>query len=174
MGAGAATAPVRCACLPASAPAASAATSAAVPPPAAVTTAATNPSTSGAGLSTHAVAHLVVEQIQGQLRAQHGAAQVEQHDDTVFGVDPLDRLLHLDGVGAERGLVEPGGDRDRGLDAMEHLTGELGRGASEGSAVRDDDDSNHDVSRGLWPQRCTSSAADVAPGSWCPMLRSPR
>ena len=121
--------------MPASAPLASAATSAAVPPPAAVTTAATSPSTSGASAQDDAVAGRVVEQIEGELGAEQRAAQVEQDDDAVRTVDAFDRFLHLDGVGAQRRLVQARGDRDVRTVPVQHLLGEFDRGPRERSAV---------------------------------------
>ena len=72
-----------------------------------------------------------VEQVECELRAEDGAAEVEEHDDTIRTVDAFDRLLHLDGVGAQRGLVQSRGQRHGRPAAVQHLPGQLDRGAGE-------------------------------------------
>ena len=72
-------------------------------------------------------------------------------------------------------------DKFSGVDVpiavADHLGGELGRGVAERPAVRDHDDA--DTRAGCAHPRpaaavLTNSAVDVAPGSRCPALRSPR
>ncbi len=161
----------------------------------------------------------ILEQVERQLRAEHGAAQVHEYDDARRAVGPFDRLHDRDRVGAEGGLVESGGHLDPQHAAVQHLSGQGHRGAGERPAVGDDDQSDslvgargRRVSRealcdvhftplarhllgiwsgiwfgiwfGIWSVRrgqnatsvaaSRSSATVVAPGSWCPTLRSPR
>ena len=60
-------------------------------PPAATTAAPTRPSTSGAGLSTHPLPQVVVQQLQRRLGRHHRAAEVHQHHHAVAGVGRGDR-----------------------------------------------------------------------------------
>ena len=72
----------------------------------------------GAPPQPHPAARLVVEEVEGGLGAQHGRAQVHQHQRAAVGrLAHLDRGHHAHGVGAERlaGLVEPAGGLDRHL-----------------------------------------------------------
>ena len=156
--------------------------------PTAATAATTSPSTIGADdRVTRLAGRGVVEQVQRQLGAEHGAAEVHQDDDAGGTVDPLDGLLDLHGVGAERRLVEPGRDLDPHRTAVQHLVGQRQRGPRQRPAVRDDDDADVlppevitavprplQVEARLAAAAATSSATLVAPGSWWPTLRSPR
>jgi hypothetical protein len=87
----------------------------------------------------HPVARVrVVEQVEGQLRGEHGAAEVHQHDDARPGVGRADCLRDGDGVGAERGLVEPRGHLDSEV-PRRHLPRQCHSGVAEHATVRDDD-----------------------------------
>jgi ABC-type Mn2+/Zn2+ transport system ATPase subunit len=138
----------------------------------------------------------VVEQVEGQFGAEDRAPQVHQDDDALLGVHALDRPRDLHRVGAEGGLVEARGDGDTRFRPVHHLPCQLDRGSGERAAVRDDDDPDAERSptarrghRRVVPSAgtaradadprvaaaaATRSATLVAPGSWCPVLRSPR
>ena len=84
----------------------------------------------------------VVEQVEGQLGAEDGTAEVHQDDDPGRAVDLLDRLLDPDGVGAEGVLVEAGSHLDVHRAAVQHLAGQADSGPRQGSAVGDDHDAD--------------------------------
>ena len=73
---------------------------------------ATRPSTSGALDRPDAPASSRIDELQGQFGAQHGTAEVEQHQYAVRAVGVRDRLGDCRRVRAERRLVQPGRDRD--------------------------------------------------------------
>ena len=98
------------------------------------------PSTIGAGDSvTRSRIDGIGQQVEGQLGAQHGAAEVHQHDDAGGTVDALDGLHDADRVGPERRVVEAGRDLDPQRAAVQHLRRQRDRGAGEHATVRDDD-----------------------------------
>ena len=74
------------------------------------------------------------------------------------------------GVGAERGVVEAGGDRDADLLAVQHFLSQRDCGAGQRPAVRDDDESDghgaHPPAANAVAAAAINIAADVAPGSW--------
>ena len=123
-----------------------------------------------------AAAAVVVQEVQGELGRQDRAAEIHQHDDPVALIRSTDGVLDGDGVGPEGAVVEPGGDLDGRLTTVQHLGGQCHGGVRERPAVGD----HHDADgHGSKPDKASaaaaiSSAADVAPGSWCPTLRSPR
>ena len=129
----------------------------------------------------HALTPFPRQQVQGHLRRQHGAAEIHEDQHAVGRPGLVDGPHHTKGVGAQRatGLVEPAGDRDpQSLRA--HLRGELGRALGELCAVADQDQPDHGAAPPCHPLASVSAAVasrsqdDVAPGSWCPALRSPR
>ena len=125
----------------------------------------------------HSIAGIVVEQLQGEFGRQHGAAQVHQHHHAGTLVGGGDGVDDLRSIGAEGGFVEACGDGDAKLLAVHHLLGQRDRGASQRSAVRDDDqpDGRHGAHA---PNAVTAApisiADEAAPGSMCPTLRWPR
>ena len=163
--------------LPARAPAASAATSSRSAPAAAATAATTSPSTSGSRAEHDPVPHVVVEQLQRELGREDGAAEVHQHHDALPLVGGLDGRHDLGRVGAERGVVQPRRDLHAHRLAVQHLPRERDRRVGERPAVRDH---HQPGARRHQPAPTAAAAAsrsrvvEVAPGSWCPTLRSPR
>ena len=152
--------------------AASVAASASVAPPAAETTAATRPSTIGASDSTIGGASSPASSTASS--ALSTALPRSISTSTPSGVrGPLDGLPHGGGVGAQDPTVEPGGDLDRRARPVHHLHCQLDGGFGQPATVGDDDDADHDV-KAVAVAASRSSAADVAPGSWWPALRSPR
>ena len=149
------------------------------------------PSTSGAGESSDPLAgRRVVEQVEGELGAEHRAAQVHEHDDAGRAVDLLDGLLDLRRrpcrTWSRRARRRP---RCADRAAVQHLRGQRDRGPGQRPAVRDDDDADGRAPPAHRPsslgrqadaalvdgdRAATSSATLVAPGSWWPTLRSPR
>ena len=125
----------------------------------------------------HPIASIVVEQLQGEFGRQHGAAQIHQHHHAGTLVGGGDGVDDLRSIGAEGGFVEACGDGDAKLLAVHHLLGQRDRGASQRSAVRDDNqpDGRHG---GHAPNAVAaapiSMADEAAPGSMCPTLRWPR
>ncbi len=113
-----------------------------------------------------------IEQLERQLAAEHGTPQIHQHDDSVTIVDLLDRCLHRDGICAERTIGDTGGDGHRHGPAGNHFESEVDRGFGQGTTVADDDQTDHHAS--VATAAVNSIAVEVAPGSWWPMLRSPR
>ena len=88
----------------------------------------------------HPVPHRrVAEQVERQLGAQHGAAEIHEYDDAVAAVRPLDRLHDADRIGAEGRLVETGGHLDPLRTAVQHLRGQRHRGIGQRATVGDDD-----------------------------------
>ena len=119
----------------------------------------------------------VAAQLERQFGAEHGAAEIHEHEHAVGRGDPVDRFLDSRGVGAEHVAVETGGDLDRVAASPRTIcSGELDGGLGQPATVRDDDDADHDdlTSRMRTAAASNSNAADVAPGSWWPALRSPR
>ncbi len=123
-----------------------------------------------------AAAAVVVQELHGEFGGQDSAAQVHQHDDPVATIGSVDGVVDGHGVGSQGAVVEPGGDLDGGRAAVQHLGGQCNSGVRERSAVRDHHDADRHVSGPAKASAAaaTSSAADVAPGSWWPTLRSPR
>ena len=122
----------------------------------------------------------VVEEVQGQLGAQQGTAEVHQYDDAARTVGALDRGADAHRVGPQRRLVQPGRHLDPQRPAVQHLLRQHDRGLGQRPAVGHDDES-HLLGRAAgshgWNARVaasSSSATVVAPGSWWPTLRSPR
>ena len=124
-------------------------------------------------------ASLLVQQLDGQLRGEDGAPEVHEDQHAVPGPHLLDRVQHLDGVRPERslGLVQPAGGADAHV-RTRHLCGQLGHALREPGAVADDDEADHGyaapVAANAAAAASSSSHDEVAPGSWCPALRSPR
>ena len=118
----------------------------------------------------------VAAQLEGQFCAEHGAAEIHDDEHAVGRGDAVDGFFHSGGVGAEHVTVETGGDLDRWRRATDHLQGELDGGVGQPAAVRNDDDADHGdlSSRTRSAAASNSNAAEVAPGSWWPALRSPR
>ena len=144
------------------------------------------------GREQYAVAPLVAEQVQGQLGREDGAAEVHQDQHAVVRPDVLDRREHPGGVGAQgAGVVQPAGGADAHLRAG-HLGGQLRDALGELRAVADDDEADHCYAGSASPAGAAAPAGPaaapasasaavssssqelVAPGSWCPALRSPR
>ena len=124
-----------------------------------------------------ALADVVVDQFEGELGGEHRAAQVHQHHHAVTVVGAPQRLADRHRVGAERAVVEPGGDLDRDAAPGQHLPRQGPRRLAEGPAVGDHDEPDgHDgsCSPRAVAAAATSRAVEVAPGSWWPALRSPR
>ncbi len=84
----------------------------------------------------------VIDEIDGQFRAENRAAEVHQHDDTRRAVNVLDRLFDADGVSAEGHLVQACGHRDRDRTAVQHLGCQRDGGSGQCVAVRDDDEAD--------------------------------
>ena len=133
------------------------------------------------------LAHVVGQELQGELGREHRAAEVHEHDDAVAVVRLADRLGDRGRVGAEQRAVDAGGNGDPEVRALDHLPGEGDRRGGERARVRDDDEAGHARQPAARPAppgcpepssapaaAATSRVADVAPGSWCPTLRSPR
>ena len=97
--------------------------------------------------------------LQGAIMGMRRAEIAGRFDEIVAfaGVERFDRLLHLDGVGAQRRLVQSCGQRHCRATAVQHLPGQLDRGAGERPAVRYDDDADHDSAE----RRC--GGADHSP-----------
>ena len=128
----------------------------------------------------HPGPRVVVQEVQGELGAEHRAAEVHQHDDAVRAVGRARSPSAIaDGVGAERRLVQPGRDLDPHRPAVQHLAGQRHRGVGQRPAVGDDDQ----------PDRCRPRQSRPAmlgggleqqrrptwrPGPGGPTLRSPR
>jgi hypothetical protein len=112
----------------------------------------------------------------------HGAAEVHEDDDPAAGVRVDNGVGDADGVRAEGTLVEARCLLDPHGIPVQHLTREGDRGPGQGAAVGDDHETDETAARRghASPVRSTCaaaarrSAAEVAPGSWCPTLRSPR
>ena len=123
------------------------------------------------------VPHVVVEQLQRELGREHGAAEVHQHHDALPLVGGLDGRHDLGGVGAERGVVQPRRHLHAHRLAVQHLPSQGDRRVGERPAVRDH---HQPGARRHQPAPTAAAAAsrsrvvEVAPGSWCPTLRSPR
>ncbi len=132
-----------------------------------------------------------VEQVERDLGGEHGAAEIHEDDDAGAGVGSGDRVGDADGVGAEAPVVEPRGLLETDVVPVQHHARERDRGAGQGPAVGDDDETDgtdgtswihrrgtrgaHGASAGsACAAAAISSAAEVAPGSWWPTLRSPR
>jgi hypothetical protein len=135
-----------------------------------------------------------VAEVQGQLRAEHSAAEVHHDEHTLGGRDLVDGFPDPDRVGAGDVAVESGGDGDRRRRTSDHLERELHRCLGQLAAVGDHDDPDpgawcvragsfrlagcsgraHGASANAEAAASISSAAEVAPGSWWPALRSPR
>ncbi len=131
------------------------------------------------GAERHTLPQLGVDQVERQVGGEHGAAEIHEHDHAPPGVRAHDGVGHPDGIGAERPVLEARRHLQPDAVPVEHLRGETDRGLGERPAVRDDDDADGRVRHGtcggsVSAAAATSSAADVAPGSWCPTLRSPR
>jgi hypothetical protein len=90
----------------------------------------------------HAVGAAIAEQFERELGAEHGTAEIHEHDDAGRAVDLFDGRLDLHGVGAERRVVQSGGNGDARLLAVQHLGGEADRGVGKCAAVRDDDEAD--------------------------------
>ena len=127
------------------------------------------------GGEQHKAAPPFIQQVDGQLCGEHGAAEVHEDEHAVVGPHVLDRRQHLDRVGAEgaRGLVEPAGGADAHL-RPGHLRGQLGCAFGEPRAVTDDDEADHRYAGSASPAAAPPSAAAavsssnhelVAPGS---------
>jgi hypothetical protein len=125
------------------------------------------------GAQHHPLAHLVVEQFEGEFGGQQRAAQVHQHHGAVTGVGVGHGVDDIGGVGAEGGVVQTRRDGDPDLLAVHHLLGQGDGGAGQRTAVRDDDEADRHVPTTV-AAAVISSAADAAPGSICPTLRCPR
>ena len=161
------TGSARCDCFAANDPTASAATSSGAAPPAAATAATTRPSTSGAAHSTarsRTSGSTMSSAISAESTALPRSIRTTTPTPVVCCVDRLD-----DGgrVGSERRRVEPGGDRDPHLGAVQHLRGERHRRVGQRAAVGDDHQSGHDDTpfERARAAAATSSAVEVAPGS---------
>ena len=124
------------------------------------------------GLRQHDRRCVVAGQLDGQFGAEHGAAEVHEHEHAVGCAGALDRGPDVGGVGAEDPTIEPGRDLDGGPCPVHHLQCQFDGGFGQPATVGDDDDADHGVRVAAAASR--SSAAEVAPGSWCPALRSPR
>ena len=122
---------------------------------------------------------LLVQQVEGQLGGEDGAAEVHEDQDAVLGPHLLDRAQHLGRVRAQRaaGLVQAAGGADAHV-RPRHLRGQLGHALGEPGAVADDDEADHGyaapASANAAAAASSSSHDEVAPGSWWPALRSPR
>ena len=118
----------------------------------------------------------VAAQLEGQFRAEHGAAEIHDDEHTVGRGDAVDGFFHSGGVGAEYVAVETGGDLDGWRCAADHLQRELDGGVGQPAAVGNDDDPDHGelTFSNAMAAASNSNAAEVAPGSWWPALRSPR
>ncbi len=151
-------------------------------PPAAATAATHRPSTRGPGDSDHPLAQGGVEQVQGHLGREHGAAQVHQHDDTRRrGPSRAIAVGDRGGVGAE-GVVRRGRPR-RSIGTSVAGTicaGELERRPRPAAGCARRPRSRpatppvaFTARQRLPPPRRRSRAVDVAPGSWCPRCARP-
>ena len=124
-------------------------------------------------------ASLVVEEIHRHLRRQDGAPEVHQDQHAVVGPDGLDGAQDAGRVGAEHaGFVQTAGGADAHL-RRRHLRGQGGDALGHLGAVADQDDADHAGAAPAAPPIASAAARsssqdDVAPGSWCPALRSPR
>ena len=136
----------------------------------------------------HPGALLVVEQLDGQLGREQRAAEVHQHDDAPALVGGRDRLRDPARVGPEGVRVQARRDLHGHAAAVQHLARQRDRGVGERPAVGDHDDPDPPVRVAGCPRAhrarqdppmavaaaAMSSVDEVAPGSWCPALRSPR
>jgi hypothetical protein len=123
------------------------------------------------------VADAVLQEVERELGGEYGAAQVHQDHDAVAAVGGRDGVHDRDRVGAERRLVQPGGDLDPDRARVHHLRREPDRRARQGAAVGDHHDADHRSQLpvpSVVPAAVSSSVTEVAPGSWWPTLRSPR
>ena len=84
----------------------------------------------------------VRKQVEGELGAEHRAAEIHEDDDAVRAVRPLDGLHDADGVGPEGRLVKSGRDLDRHRAAVQHLPRQRDGSACERAAVGDDDETD--------------------------------
>ena len=125
----------------------------------------------------HASAPVLVHEVDGQLGRKDGAAQVHEDQDAVRGPGVLHGSQHLRRVRAQcaAGLVQTAGGADAHV-GPGHLGGQLGDTVGELRAVADEDEADHGYvgSASVRAAVSSSSQDDVAPGSWCPALRSPR
>jgi hypothetical protein len=88
------------------------------------------------GTKADVEAHVLGQKFEGHLCAQNGAAQIHQDEDTIRGVDALDRLVDFNGVRSEFGAVIPNSSRngDRDLQGG-NLPGKGKQGVGEGAAM---------------------------------------
>jgi hypothetical protein len=113
--------------------------------------------------------------------------RLRQHDRRVGGVAAeVERKLGAEDSAPEHAVVESGGDRDRRRRTPDHLQRQLDGRLGQLTAVGDDDDpdhvgflvgvlcGSHGVVANAAAADWSSNAAEVAPGSWWPALRSPR
>ncbi|GMA26517.1 hypothetical protein GCM10025864_42760 [Luteimicrobium album] len=129
----------------------------------------------------HAGGGVGVEELDHRLDREDRRTQVGQHDDAVGRRQgPADRVLDPVEVGAQAAVGQAARrlDRHRGR----HLRGQPRRPTSELVGVRDEDERRRGATAGIrhgsgsdaTTPAARMSAVDVAPGSWWPMLRSPR
>ena len=95
------------------------------------------------------VSLLLRQKLQRHFGTEHGAAQVHEHEDTVFTVDGVDCLVYLHGVGADLmfRIVNSTSHGDRYV-FLDHLPRQLRDACRESSTVRNDDYAYHNVIRG--------------------------
>ena len=91
----------------------------------------------------HRLALFRRQEVECGLSAQHGAAEIHQHEHAVSRVGPADRLHDANGVGAEGpGLGQPSGELQFHVGAG-HLRRELADARRQRFAVGDDHDPDH-------------------------------
>ena len=123
----------------------------------------------------HASGAVRRHEVAGQPGREHGAAEIDQDQHPLRRPHLLDRALHRQRVGAERvaGGVQPTGGTQRDLGSPDP-SNQLHHAARQRVAVGDHHETDHGPAPRVRAAASSRSAAEVAPGSWCPALRSPR
>ena len=101
----------------------------------------------GRGSDAAARCHVGINKIQRRLRAQYGAAEVNEDQDAIGVIGGINSSHDAHGVGADGviGIVDTGGSVDSGGIGA-HLRREFGQRLRECGMMRDEDEVDHDVS----------------------------
>ena len=116
-----------------------------------------------------------INQFKCRLGTHDPAAEIGQDENAFTVVGPFNGGPHLGGVGAQSAPGQSRGKLNTNIQIRDEPGGESERRLRELQRVRDEDEAGHEAHPSTTSARArTTRAAEEAPGSMCPMERSPR